>query len=103
MVVAEAHLRALNLLGGLPEARFQAINIGRGEGVSVKQLIAAVSKASGKELRLKVGPRRPGDVSALYGDTTLAAKTLGMTDYRSLQDICDDAWRFRVKNPDGYT
>ncbi len=102
MDVAEAHLRALELMEQSPAAGFQAINIGRGEGISVKQLITAVAAASNKNLQPLIGPRRSGDVSALYGDTTLAAKTLGMTTYRSLQEICDDAWRFRLQNPAGY-
>lgn len=102
MDVAEAHLRAIELMKQDKPTGYQAINIGRGEGVSVKQLITAVSQASGKNLRPRIGPRRPGDVSALYGDTTLAAKVLHMTQYRSLPQICQDAWRFRTQNPDGY-
>ncbi len=102
--VARAHLAALDRMDhpDFSPDRFEAVNIGRGLGVSVLELIEAVEQASGRTLTRRVGPRRPGDVSALYGDTTLAAKRLGMTDYRPLDEICVDAWRFRIDNPNGY-
>ncbi len=102
--VARAHLAAVHRIDDpdFSSDGFEAINIGRGSGVSVLELIAAVEKASGRSFTRNVGPRRPGDVSSLYGDTTLARKRLGLVEYRSLDQICADAWRFRVDNPDGY-
>ncbi len=103
--VADAHVRAIEVLNqpGLPSGGFEALNIGRGQGVSVRELIVAVEQASGRELSIEVGPRRPGDVSALYGDTSLARDRLGLVDYRGLDQICQDAWRFKSMHPNGYT
>ena len=98
--VAEAHVRALDRLEN--GAGFEAINIGRGEGISVNQLRSAVEQVTGRPIKANVQPRRPGDVAALFGDGRLAAERLGMTSYLSLHDICADAWRWRTQNPGGY-
>ncbi len=98
--VAEAHVRALGLLAD--RTGFEAINIGRGEGVSVRDLHAAAQQATGVAIPAEVLPRRPGDVAALYGDTTLASERLGLTQYRDALAICTDAWRWQSRNPMGY-
>ena len=90
--VAEAHLRAINITGR--QNGFTALNIGRGVGVSVLELIAAVRQTTGRDFPVTMLPRRNGDVSALVGDTTLARSALGMASYRSLDEICQDAWRW---------
>ncbi len=95
MDVAEAHLRALEAMGHAQG--FQALNIGRGQGVSVYEMIAAVERAAQTEFEVVVGPPRPGDVAALYGDTTTSTSVLGSLEYRSLEEICDDAWRWESK------
>lgn len=106
MDVAASHLAALDLLDsadfgsdGLP---YDVFNVGRGHGVSVFELIKTMENITGRSFRVDVGPRRAGDVAALYGDTTKAATGLGLTDYRDFRTICEDAWRFRTHNPDGY-
>ncbi len=102
--VAEAHLRALKLLDSPAHKKkgFVAMNIGRGEGVSVKEMIAAVEHATGAPIKTEVKPRREGDVSALYADCSLATGLLGEMDYKSLDQICVDAWRWQKHNPSGY-
>lgn len=92
MDVALTHLRALERRE--PGDGFLALNIGRGVGVSVFEMIDAVERASGRAFAVEVRPRRPGDVSALYGDTTAAEAQLGPIDYRTLDEICADAWRW---------
>ncbi|MCL4160348.1 UNVERIFIED_CONTAM: hypothetical protein GTU68_054430, partial [Idotea baltica] len=96
MDVAESHIRALEAMQrGSSDV---ALNIGRGEGVSVYQMIEAVERAAQREFEIVVGPPRPGDVAALYGDTTKSTSVLGPIDYRSLEEICDDAWRWQSKH-----
>lgn len=98
--VARAHVVALERLragGG-----FSAYNIGRGEGVSVLQVVAAVERASGRRVPVVRGRRRPGDVAALYADTSRAAVDLGLTTYQDLDAICTDAWRWQSRHPKGY-
>ncbi len=95
MDVAEAHQRALPLLD---KQGFDVFNIGRGEGDSVRELIAAAERAIGDSIPVTIGVPRPGDVPALYADTTLAEKRIGSWDYRDLDEICRDAWRFWSKS-----
>ena len=92
MDVAEAHARALDLLA--ERSGFTALNIGRGEGVSVRQLVSATEAALGVTIPVVTGPRRAGDVPALVADTTASRTALGLTDYRSIDEILTDAWRF---------
>lgn len=91
--VADIHRQALDQ----QETGFRVYNIGRGEGVSVEQLRQAAQRATGRPIPTRVGPRRPGDVAVLYGDTQRAKADLGVTDYRDLDTICADAWRWRSK------
>ncbi len=93
--VARAHAAALELLDGPPG--YEALNIGRGEGVSVRQLIQAAERAIGRPLDTEERPRRPGDVAALVAATDRARKRLDLGDYRSVDDILQDAWRFRQR------
>lgn len=94
MDVAEAHARAVELLAA--SSGFEVLNIGRGIGVSVREVIAATEAVVGRSLPVVEGDPRPGDVPVLYGDTTLASRRLGLASYRGLDEICGDAWRFIV-------
>lgn len=93
MDVAVAHARALDLI--MDQRGFEALNIGRGEGVSVRQLISATEQVLGRPIPVRLHGRRPGDVPALAADTTRSRSRLGMTDYQSVETIIEDAWRFR--------
>ncbi len=95
MDVADCHLRALERMEG--GQGFTALNIGRGFGISVYEMIDAVERASHRKFTIHRRPRRPGDVSALYGDTTAAQAIFGPLEYRSLTEICEDAWRWQSK------
>ncbi|MCP3989205.1 MAG: UDP-glucose 4-epimerase GalE [Actinomycetia bacterium] len=96
MDVVETHLLALDRL--THQHGFTALNVGRGEGTSVLELISAVEQASGKTLEVEIGPRRPGDVSSLVGDTSKARQVLGPMTYRSIQEICNDAWNWQRRS-----
>ena len=95
MDVATAHVRALDWTGR--ERGFLALNVGRGVGVSVFEMIESVERATGCKFRVVVEPRRTGDVSALYGDSGRFATYMGDIDYRTIEQICEDAWRWRQK------
>ena len=73
--LAIAHLRALERLrGGGGSA---AVNLGTGQGHSVREVIAAVELASGRKVPARAAPRRPGDPPALVADPSLAGEILG--------------------------
>jgi UDP-glucose 4-epimerase len=69
-----------------------AVNLGTGRGYSVMEVIQAVEKATGRPVRRKIGPRRPGDPPALIADPSKAQSLLGWTAKRNLDDIVSSAW-----------
>ncbi len=98
--LAKGHIAAL---GALPEVHgAQAVNLGTGRGSSVLQVIAAASKAVGRELPYEVVDRRPGDAAAAYADPALARSLLGWEGVLDLDRMCADAWRWQSTNPEGY-
>ena len=46
--------------------------------------------------------RRPGDIAECYADATKAKEVLGWQAEKSLDDMCEDTWRWQTKNPNGY-
>ncbi|CAF0908213.1 unnamed protein product [Adineta steineri] len=77
-------------------------NLGTGKGYSVLDMIKAVEKASGKTIACKEHPRRSGDLASVYADPTLAIKELGWSAERTLDQMCQDLWRWQSNNPNGY-
>ena len=98
--LALGHLAALRALGDVDGCR--AVNLGTGNGSSVLEVIAAASKAVGREIPYEVVDRRPGDVTAAWADPSLAHELLGWRADRGLDAICADAWRWQSANPQGY-
>ena len=96
--LADAHVRALQYLegnvdkkSGDEKAGNLAVNLGTGRGYSVMEVIQAVEKATGRPVRRKMGPRRPGDPPALVADPSKAQSLLGWTAKRNLADIVASA------------
>ena len=99
--LATGHLQALNYLRSYhPGVR--AWNLGTGKGSTVLEMIHAFSAAVGRDLPYEVAPRRPGDVLDLTSDPSLANKELGWKAERTLEDACEDLWRWTENNPRGY-
>lgn len=90
--LADAHVRAVRHL--IDGGKSLAINLGTGTGTTVKELLAAIRTASGRDFPVAVGPRRPGDSPALVADNRLARSALGWSPQRDLQTIVADAWRW---------
>jgi UDP-arabinose 4-epimerase len=90
--LAEAHVKALqHLLAGNPSL---IVNLGTGEGSSVKQVIASVEEVTGRKVPRKIVPRRPGDPPALVADPTRAQQLLQWKTTRSLHDSVSTAWKW---------
>lgn len=81
---------------------FKVYNLGTGRGQSVLEMIRAVEKASGKKIDYKITERRAGDVALCYADPSLAEKELHWKTQRSLDEMCEDSWRWQVQNPEGF-
>ena len=94
--LAAAHLLALSQLESGTE-RIQ-LNLGTGRGHSVRQVIAAVEKVSGKRVPFREVARRPGDPAALIADARRAADSLGWRPlYPELETITRDAYRWHTR------
>jgi UDP-glucose 4-epimerase len=69
----------------------------------VREVIAAVEKASGKKVKVKLAPRRAGDPPGLYADNRKAVQELGWKiEYPTLDSIVETAWRWHRAHPKGY-
>jgi len=94
--LAEAHVAALQfLLKKEITNYYDVFNIGTGEGVSVMQLVKTFEQVSGQPLNYKLGPRRSGDVTAVYADVQKSAEQLGWKAKRSILEALADAWRWQ--------
>ena len=95
--LADAHVRALQYLerNGVDSL---ATNLGTGRGHSVLEIIQAAENASGRPVRRKIGPRRPGDPPVLVADPAKAQSVLGWTAKRNLADIVSSAWTWMQKD-----
>ena len=100
--VANAHVRALNLLERTPgETCFHAFNLGTGEGVSVLELVRAFESVNGLKLNYRIGPRRPGDVIRVFADPQRIRNAMDWQCRYSLDDAMRHAWAWqqRIEKP----
>jgi len=72
----------------------EIFNLGTGTGTSVLEVVAAFSKACGKELPYVIRERRAGDIAANWCDPTLALKLFGWKAKFDIEDMCRDSWHF---------
>lgn len=90
--IVDAHLRAL---GAIKPGRTLAYNLGLGKGISIRELIGACERVTGKRLDVRAGPRRPGDAPMLWADASLARAELGWTPaVGTVEEMVDSAWRW---------
>jgi UDP-glucose 4-epimerase len=99
--LAEAHGLALEYLrrGG----RSEFLNLGSGRGYSVLEVIECARHGTGKPIRIRMEPPRPGDSSRLIADATKAQSLLGWNPRQSdLPTILSSAWEWHLRHPQGY-
>ncbi len=93
MDLAEAHLAALRrLLNSEMEAPYEAYNVGTGQGYSVLEMIRTFEEVNGVRVPYEIGPRRPGDITAIWADPTRAADKLQWKARRGLAEMLRSAW-----------
>lgn len=92
MDIAEAHVLALEYAHHHPTKHMEIFNLGTGKGVSVLEAIRAFEKVNGISLNYKIGKRRPGDVTAVYSDSSRAEQLLGWKPRYSLEAMMRSAW-----------
>ena len=95
--LAQAHILAL----GATESRHY--NLGTGGGTSVREVIAACEKVTGKKIAVVEKPRRPGDPPKLIAASDKIQRELGWKpQFQSIEKIVESAWAWHLNNPNGY-
>ena len=91
--LARAHVFAVTrMMEGKMKKDCEVFNVGTGRPVSVLELVNAFEKVNGVKLNWKFAPRRPGDVTAIWADPTLANTEMGWKATRSVEETLKAAW-----------
>lgn len=99
--LADAHLKALDYLSNGGKTDY--FNIGVGKGYSNKEVLDMVKKVTGKDLEIRVLPRREGDANEIYADNTKAKQVLKWNPTNSdLETIVKSAYLWHSTHPQGY-
>jgi UDP-glucose-4-epimerase GalE len=99
--LADAHVRALDwLTHGGASATY---NVGTERPTSVRDIVAAVERATGRRVTRQSAPRRSGDPATLYASAARIRGDLGWTPARAdIETIVGDAWRWHSTHPHGF-
>lgn len=92
--LAEAHALGLEYLSHADSA---AMNLGTGQGYSVREVVSAVEKITGRKVPTRMAPRRAGDPPELVAEPSLAERFLNWKAKRSLEQIISTAWKWAQK------
>lgn len=96
--IAHAHTLAIQyLMNGKNETNCDIFNLGTGDGVSVLEAIHTFEEVSGVKLNYEIGPRRAGDVIAIYANNDAAVTKLGWKIKYGIKEMMDTAWKWELK------
>lgn len=98
--LARGHVSTLAATKGKPG--IHVWNLGTGRGYSVLEVVHAFEQATGKKVPYAILPRRAGDVAECYSSADAAKRDLGWEAKFDIEDMCRDAWRWQMMNPNGY-
>jgi len=99
--IADAHLRAMD--AKLDGGSAVAVNLGTGTGRSVREIVEAARRVTGRDVPTVERPRRPGDPPELVAAVGRAATVLGWrAAHSSLDEILSSAWQWHQTHPQGY-
>jgi UDP-glucose 4-epimerase len=90
--LADAHSRAVEHL--LNKGSSFALNLGTGDGTTVKEMLETVRHVTGRDFKIEYGPRRKGDSPALVADNAMARRTIGWSPRHNLRSIISTAWNW---------
>lgn len=99
--LADGHLAALDYLLK-SKSQIINLNIGTGKGTSVFELVNTFQKVTNISIPCKITKRRVGDLPYLVANNSNAIKCLDWFPKRSLNEMCEDGWRWQRLNPNGY-
>ena len=90
--LADAHVRALDVIASRAAGSVDALNLGTGVGSSVREVIALVEEIGGGPVPVHWTARRPGDPAQVWADPTRARTTLGWHARYDLRAMIETAW-----------
>jgi UDP-glucose 4-epimerase len=96
--IANAHTLAVDYVAeGRNKSNCEVFNLGTGNGVTVLEVIKTFEKINGIKLNYLIGPRRSGDVMAIYASNDLAKKALGWQPKYGLEEMVSTAWKWEQR------
>lgn len=98
--LAKGHVAALKKFEG--KQGLNIYNLGTGKGYSVLEIIHSMEKAVGKPIPYKIVERRLGDIATSYANPAKAKAELGWAAQFDISRMCQDAWRWQSKHPNGF-
>ena len=98
--VADAHVAAVHRLRDRPDDTDLVLNIGRGEGVSVREMLDVIGRVTGLDATGEVVARRPGDPARVVASAERIADELGWTARHDVEDMVASAWAgWQLRHP----
>lgn len=98
--LADAHVKSVEKIK--EKSGVLTYNVGTGNGYSVLDIVKAFGKACGHDIKYKIVDRRPGDIAVCYADPAKAKAELGFEAKKTLEDMCNDTWKWQSMNKNGY-
>ncbi len=98
--LADAHIKSLDML--LAGGRSATYNLGRGQGVSVREILEAARAVTGHAIPETIGPRRIGDPATLIADASRIQRDMGWAARETLHETLESAWHWHRLHPHGY-
>lgn len=96
--LAAAHVKSLAWMARQPdEPMLEVLNVGTGQGTSVRQAIEAFERATGEAVAVEIGPRRDGDIEQIYAHCEKVERVLDWKATRSVEDAMRDAWAWQQR------
>ncbi|WP_125263246.1 UDP-glucose 4-epimerase GalE [Streptomyces alboflavus] len=90
--LAEAHVAAARRLAGAPESTDLTLNVGRGEGVSVREMVDLIADVTGYDIPATVAERRAGDPARVVAAADRVTAELGWSAKRDVREMVESAW-----------
>ena len=92
--IAQGHVEVLKYLSSR-NSQVLKLNLGTGKGTSVLQLINTFQQVNKVKIPFVFDMRRDGDRDIVYADNSLASKILGWEPQKTIEEMCEDGWRWK--------
>jgi UDP-glucose 4-epimerase len=94
--IADAHVKSLSYSRDkMPDVNVEIFNLGSGNGISVLEAVKAFEEVSNTKLNYTIGPRRAGDITAIFSDSSKADRVLKWKPQYSLKEMMLTSWKWQ--------